>query len=217
MTYTTINKFLALTTVFLLTAGVSCVDFSTVPECLEMNTDLDKSSQSYTQNIDEYNADQKARDSSYTPFTYPGYTTAYYVQLMAMQGATKECKFIVDKSSAVFYIDLQAALSQTGVITAKVYSVSGPTCETVASTGTDIVTFQQYFPYGGVNKDKCAYLFHFKIVETSGGSVSYAIQNFIVYYTFTSKPYATSAASHLMLSMYSSFAMVFAMLVLQMQ
>eukprot|EP00347_Sterkiella_histriomuscorum_P007469 403348797 len=182
-----------------MTASISCVDFSdgTIPECITMGTIEDIASQSFTQNMDDYNAQRKIEDpTNFVPFTYPGYEKAYYVQFLTKQSAeTKECYFIADKTSAVFYMDLQSYLSYPGAITAKVHQVSGPNCERVASRGTDIVSNQQYFPSGNAEGDNCAYLFHFQLIDTAGAHAqkAIAVQNFIVYYNYTSKPYATSA------------------------
>ena len=81
----------------------------------------------------------------------------------------------------------------TSIMSAKIHSISGTNCEDVAPTNADLVSFQNYYPTGGVAKTNCAYLVHFTLEETSGEESGMAIQNFMIYYGYKNKYYASSA------------------------
>eukprot|EP00347_Sterkiella_histriomuscorum_P009789 403339887 len=162
------------------------IAFGDVPECLSLNTDADFYAQTYTQNLTQYNKEKKDNDPEYVPFNFTGYQNGFYIQLFASEGSTKECFFLVNKTSSVLYVDVQKTLQQPGVASAKIYSMKGPSCSVVNSASSNLVSMQKYYPTGGQNKDNCAYLIHFSLNETSGQPQSFAIQNFIVYYDYIS-------------------------------
>ena len=73
-----------------------------VPECSTLSTADDITANNFYMTIADLNTAFSA-ESNYEPYFHTGYDYGYYVSLLAGAGQTKECFFLIDATSTVFY------------------------------------------------------------------------------------------------------------------